>query len=69
MSTKVNEFLGEKSGQHLRAELYQEGLTGYTIRYFVNGDFIKEETITGHSIHYCEDAAQNWINGIKVLNG
>jgi len=68
MSTKVNEFLGEKAGQYLRADLYQAG-QGYTIRYFVNGDFIKEETITGHSIHYAEDACQNWIAGIKVLNG
>ena len=68
MSTKVKEYLGEKAGQSLRADVFQDN-SSYTSRYFVNGDFIKEETITGHSIHYIEDAATNWINGIKVLNG
>lgn len=64
----VNQFLGEKNGQTLKAEILSAG-QGYTINYYINGQFIKEETITGHSIHYAEDAAQNWISGIKVLNG
>lgn len=66
--TLVNQFLGEKDGQNLRAEIYSLG-QGYTIRYHINGSFIKEETINGHSIHYVEDAAENWIAGIKTLNG
>lgn len=65
----VNQFLGEKDGQKLRAEIYTAGQAGYTIRYHINGEFIKEETITGHSIHYVEDAANNWLAGIKTLNG
>lgn len=66
----VNQFLGEKDGQNLRAEIYSSANTqGYTIRYHINGNFIKEETINGHSIHYVEDAAENWIAGIKTLNG
>lgn len=64
----VNQFLGEKDGQQLRAEIYTAN-TGYTIRYHINGQFIKEEVITGHSIHYVEDAANNWLAGIKTLNG
>lgn len=66
--TVVNQFLGEKNGQTLKAEILSAG-QGYTINYYINGQFIKEEAITGHSIHYAEDAAQNWISGIKVLNG
>lgn len=65
----VNQFLGEKDGQQLRAEIYTAGPTGYTINYYINGQFIKEEAIMNHSIHYVEDAAENWIAGIKVLNG
>jgi hypothetical protein len=68
MYSKVNEFLGEKDGAHMKAEIYSAG-QGYTINYYINGQFIKEEAIMGHSIHYVEDAAQNWISGIKVLNG
>lgn len=68
MSTKVNQFLGEKDGQQLQADIYS-GNNSYTIRYHINGNFVKEETITGHSIHYVEDAATNWLAGIKTLNG
>lgn len=67
-SNLVNQFLGEKDGQQLRAEIYTAG-QGYTINYFINGQFIKEEVITGHSVHYVEDAANNWLAGIKTLNG
>lgn len=68
MSIKVKEFLGEKAGQTLRADVYQEGAT-YTIQYFINGAFVKEEAITGHSMFYIEDACNNWLDGIKTLNG
>lgn len=68
MSTFVKQFLGEREGNQLRAEIYSAN-QGYTIRYHINGNFVKEETITGHSIHYIEDAATNWLDGIKVLNG
>jgi hypothetical protein len=67
-SNLVNQFLGEKDGQQLRAEIYTAG-SGYTINYFINGQFIKEEVIMGHSVHYVEDAANNWLAGIKTLNG
>lgn len=65
---KVKEFLGEKSGQQLRAEIYSD-TDGYRIKYWVNGDLTKTESFDGKSIHYVEDAAENWISGIKVLNG
>lgn len=67
-SKKVNEFLGEKDGQNLKAEVYSNGFN-YTVNYYINGDFVKEEAYLEKSIHYVEDAATNWISGIKVLNG
>lgn len=68
MTTFVNQFLGERDGKQLRAEIHSAG-QGYTINYYINGNFIKEEAIIGHSVHYVEDAANNWLRGIKVLNG
>lgn len=65
---KVNEFLGEKAGQKLLAEIYS-GDDGYNIKFWINGNLIKTENFSGKSIHYVEDAAENWISGIKVLNG
>ena len=65
----INQFLGERNGQHLRAEIYAAGNIGYTINYYINGTFIKEELIKGHSVHYVEDACNNWLDGIKTLNG
>lgn len=65
---KVNEFLGEKAGQTLKAEILSD-VDGYNINFFINDNFQKTESFPGKSIHYVEDAAHNWINGIKVLNG
>ena len=69
MAEMINQFLGEKNGQQLRAEIFPAGGAGYTINYYVNGNFVKEEVIKGHSIHYVEDACTNWLDGIKTLNG
>jgi hypothetical protein len=65
---KVNEFLGERAGSQLRAELYSDS-SGYNIKYFINNVHQTTESFAGKSIHYVEDAAHNWISGIKVLNG
>ena len=43
---------------------------GYDIHYYgPGGDLIKTENFAGKSIYYVQDAAENWIAGIKVLNG
>jgi hypothetical protein len=68
MQHKVNQFLGEKSGQTLRAEIYSD-VDGYSVKYFVNDNLQSTEQFAGKSIHFVEDAAQNWIDGIKILNG
>lgn len=68
MQHKVNQLLGEKGGQTLRAEIYSD-VDGYSIKYFINGNLQTTESFPDKSIHFVEDAAENWISGIKVLNG
>ena len=68
MQHKVNQLLGEKGGQTLRAEIYSD-VDGYNIKYFINGNLQTTESFPDKSIHFVEEAAENWISGIKVLNG
>lgn len=63
-----NYFISEKSGQTLRAEYFQAD-KGAGVRFFINEELVKEEIYEGHNIHYAKDAAENWVNGIKILNG
>jgi hypothetical protein len=35
----------------------------------MNGLIFHTEKFEGHSLHYVENAAENWALGIKVLNG
>jgi hypothetical protein len=42
--------------------------TGYFIEYYDDdGIMFHTETFTGKSLHYVEDAAENWVLGIKKL--
>jgi len=68
MQHKINQFLGEKGGQTLRAEIYSD-VDGYNIKYFINGNLQTTEAFPDKSIHFVEDAAENWISDIKVLKG
>ena len=63
---KVNQFLSEKDGQNLRAEIYKDEI-GYSIKYFIDETLQTTETFYNNSIYYVEDAAENWISGIKTL--
>jgi hypothetical protein len=65
---KINEFTGDRSGSALRAEIHNSS-DGYRIEYYINNTFQQSETFHNKSIFYVEDAATNWISGIKVLNG
>lgn len=68
MQHKVKQFLGEKSGKQLRADIYSSN-DGYFVQYFVDDYLQTTETFYGKSIHFVESAAENWISGIKVLFG
>ena len=65
---KINEYVGDRNGSSLRAEIYSD-TDGYNIKYFINNNLQQTEAFEGKSIYYVEDAAHNWLNGIKVLNG
>jgi len=68
MSTYISTFFKEDTDGP-RAEVYLEE-TGYTIRYYdMSGSLFRTEEFTGKSLHYVEDAAENWALGIKNLNG
>jgi len=58
----------EKAGQTLRAE-YFATQNGSGCRMFINEEFIQEELYEGKGIVWAESAAQNWVSGVKTLNG
>jgi hypothetical protein len=64
----ISAIVKESDGIAMRAEIHDTP-DGYSIQFYGANGFIKSETYHGKSIHYVEDAAQNWIDGIKVLNG
>lgn len=68
--TYVETFYKEQSDGKARADVVQDTVGNYWIEYFdPRGELVAEESFEGHSIHYVQDAAENWVAGIKVLNG
>jgi len=61
-------LISETDGQTLKADYFATD-NGAGIRFFINNEFIKEEVYEGKSIHFAQSAAQNWLAGIKTLNG
>jgi hypothetical protein len=52
-----------------RAEVFQSKAGYYTDYYGPDGNLIRTETYENKSIHFVEDAAENWLSGVKQLNG
>lgn len=65
---KGDTLFAEKAGQRLKAEYFQTD-NGSGVRFFINEEFLKEEIYEGKSIHWALSAAENWLDGIKTLNG
>mgnify|MGYP003624360068 FL=1 len=63
----VNQFLKEKSGQTLRAEIHSD-TNGYNVKYFINETMQTQKTFN-QGIEFVEEQAQNWIDTIGVLKG
>lgn len=68
MST-IKTLVKEQNGTKLEARITKTSHEPYSIDYYVDGKYKQSETFSGVSLYYVEDAAQNWLNGIKVLNG
>ena len=71
MSKLLSTFFKEGTDLKAKAEVHQNDLrNGYLIRYYDhNGHHIMDEEFVGNSLQFVEDAAENWVLGIKVLNG
>lgn len=62
-------YVKESPNGNYKAEVHQD-TSGYFIEYYSpDGIKLKTETHYGKSIHYVSSIAENWIDGIKVLNG
>ena len=61
-------LISERDGQSLKVDYFATE-NGCGVRFFINNDFIKEEVYEGKSIHFAQSAAENWLAGIKTLNG
>lgn len=61
-------LFAEKAGKNLKAEIF-ETENGAGVRFFINEEFIKEEIYGEKSIHWARSVAENWLDGIKTLNG
>lgn len=58
----------ENSEKAMRAELF-DTKEGYRIDYYGPSGLLQSENFKGVSVHYAQDAAENWLQGIKKLNG
>ena len=67
MGNKVSTFFAENNLG--RAEVFHGHDSHYIEYYDQNGVLFHTEHFQGKSIHYVEDAAENWALGIKQLNG
>ena len=47
-----------------RSSLLKKTIDGFLVEMFENDEFMQSRQIVGKSIHYCRDAAENWIIGV-----
>lgn len=63
----ITTFFSESTKGRAEVNLKSDG---YNIDYYSSsGDLIKSESFPGKSVHYVEDAAENWALGVKPLFG
>lgn len=67
--TQVKVLRETRKGSMLEAKIIKEEHSPYVIEYYISGQFVNREEFPNKSIYFVEDAALNWIRGIKVLNG
>lgn len=69
MNIVVDTFIKETAAGNYKADVYQSE-QGFGINYYSpDGALINSETFSGKSKFYVESAAQNWLAGIKSING
>lgn len=64
----ISTFYKENISNKARAEVVEDN-DDFVIHYYnAQGDLFRMENFSGKSLHYVEDAAENWTRGIKLLN-
>jgi hypothetical protein len=66
MKTEVSTYFNEEAPSMLKAVVFKDD-SGYGIHYYKSDTIFNEERFPGKSIHYVEDAAENWALGLKKL--
>lgn len=65
--TEYSTFVGDVDGKKRRADVYSVRGGHWGCRFWVNNVWWKDEVYEGHSECYAEDAAENYVLGIKVV--
>lgn len=60
-------FMISHSRMGKRADIYMHPHLGYEVDYFEDNKYLASESYAGKSLLYHEDAAENFVNGIKKI--
>jgi len=63
-----NTLLKERDGKTLKVEIF-ESSDGSSCKFYINEELVAEEMYPLKSRQWAEDAAENWLDGIKTLKG
>jgi hypothetical protein len=67
--TVLSQYMQEHSEGRARAEVFRTNDGVYGARFYgPSGAFLKDELYAGHSEMYAENAAENYVMGIKTFN-
>jgi len=64
----LTSFYKEGTDSGTRAEIH-EIRNGYRVDYYTAGAFSKKEVFESKSIDFVQNVAENWLSGVKALNG
>jgi len=64
----LTSFYKEGATDGTRAEIH-ETVDGYRVDYYTAGSFLKEEVFEAKPIAFVQKVAENWLSGVKTLNG
>ena len=64
---EISRFIGDPHGFYANREALIEidGINdGYVVKLYAAGELVESRLITGHTLQYAEDCAENWILGV-----
>ena len=59
----IREYFGSGEHKDRAANIYMDD-EGYFVEVYFQGWPVRQIDVREHSIHYAEDTAENWVNGI-----